>query len=100
MLIQKESGGNLAEVLENLGATVRDRSRLKKQVRVHTAQGRATGYILSLLPVVLGLAMYLTHPEGIGILWTNPLGRDLLFAAAGMNVLGSVLIRKVVRIRV
>jgi tight adherence protein B len=100
VLIQKESGGNLAEVLEKVAHTSRDRFRLRKQVQVHTAQGRMTGWILSLLPVLLGFAMYMVHPEGISILWTNPLGLKLLYTALIMNFLGALVIRKVIRIRV
>jgi tight adherence protein B len=100
VLIQKESGGNLAEVLEKVAVTARERFRLRKQVRVHTAQGRMTGWILSALPVVLGFAMYLVHPEGISVLWTNPIGLKLLYTAAVMNFLGALAIRKIVRIRV
>jgi tight adherence protein B len=100
VLIQKESGGNLAEILEQVAATIRERFRLRKQVRVHTAQGRATGWILSLLPVLLGVAMYLLHPEGISVLWTRPMGQKMLYTAGTMNVLGGLLIRKIVRIRV
>lgn len=98
--IQKESGGNLAEVLEGLSQTIRDRFRLKKQVRVHTAQGRATGWVLALLPVGLGVAMYILHPEGISILWKRPIGIKLLYTAGIMNVLGGLIIRHIVRIRV
>jgi tight adherence protein B len=100
VLIQKESGGNLAEVLEKVATTSRERFRLRKQVQVHTAQGRMTGWILSILPVALGFAMYLVHPEGISLLWTNPIGLKLLYTAIGMNVLGALAIRKIVRIRV
>ncbi|HYL38402.1 MAG TPA: type II secretion system F family protein [Bryobacteraceae bacterium] len=100
VLIHKESGGNLAEVLERVAQTIRERFRLKKQVRIHTAQGRATGWILSLLPVILGAAMYLVHPEGISLLWTRAVGQKLLYTAAGMNILGGLLIRKIVRVRV
>jgi tight adherence protein B len=100
VLIQKESGGKLAEVLEKVAQTSRERFRLRKQVQVHTAQGRMTGWILSLLPVALGFAMYLVHPEGISILWTNPVGVKLLSAALVMNFLGALVIRKIIRIRV
>ena len=62
VLIQKESGGNLAEVLEKVAQTSRERFRLRKQIRVHTAQGRMTGWILALLPVALGFAMYMVNP--------------------------------------
>jgi tight adherence protein B len=100
VLIQKESGGKLAEVLEKVAQTSRERFRLRKQVRVHTAQGRMTGWILSLLPVGLGFAMYLVHPEGISVLWTKPIGLKLLYTAGIMNFLGAMLIRKIIRIRV
>jgi len=59
-----------------------------------------TGWILALLPVVLGFAMYMVHPEGISLLWTNPTGLKLLYTAIGMNVVGALVIRKVIRIRV
>jgi len=100
VLIQKESGGKLAEVLEKVAQTARERFRLRKQVQVHTAQGRMTGWILSLLPVLLGFGMYLVHPEGISLLWTHPTGQKLLYTAIVMNVLGALAIRKIVRIRV
>ncbi len=100
VLIQKESGGNLAEVLEKVAITTRQRFKLKKQIMVHTAQGRATGWVLSLLPVVLGVAMYVVHPEGISVLWTRPVGLKLLWTAIGMEVVGALVIRNIVRIRV
>jgi len=100
VLIQKESGGNLAEVLENVAQTTRERFRLKKQVAVHTAQGRMTGWILSLLPVGLGLAMYFVNPDGMSVLWKRPIGLKLLYAAISMDIVGALIIRKIVRIRV
>jgi len=100
VLIQKESGGNLAEVLENVAQTTRERFRLKKQVSVHTAQGRMTGWILSLLPVGLGLAMYFVNPDGMSVLWKRPMGLKLLYTAIGMDIVGALIIRKIVRIRV
>jgi tight adherence protein B len=100
VLIQKETGGNLAEVLENVAETTRERFRLKKQVSVHTAQGRMTGWILSLLPVGLGLAMYFVNPGGMSVLWTHPMGLKLLYTAIGMDIVGALIIRKIVCIRV
>ena len=64
---QKESGGNLAEVLEKVAYTVRERFRLRKQIMVHTAQGRLTGWILSIFPLVIGIGMYLVNPEGMSV---------------------------------
>ncbi len=100
VLIQKESGGNLAEVLEKVAATTRERFRLKKQVLVHTAQGRLTGYILSLLPVFLGIAMYFVNPEAMSVLWTRPIGLKILYVSAAMDLVGALIIRKIVNIRV
>jgi tight adherence protein B len=100
ILIQKESGGNLAEVLDKVSYVIRERFRMKRQVMVHTAQGRLTGWILSFLPVVLGIALYLVNPETMSLLWKRPIGVKLLYAAAGMTVTGSLIIRKIVRMDV
>jgi tight adherence protein B len=100
VLIQKETGGNLAEVLENVADTTRERYRLKKQVSVHTAQGRMTGWILSILPVALGFGMYLMNPSGMSVLWKTPVGLKLLYTSAGMEFVGALIIRKIVGIRV
>jgi tight adherence protein B len=99
-LIQKESGGNLAEVLAKVAQTTRSRFQLKKQVLVHTAQGRMTGWVLSAMPILLGLGMYLANPEGMSVLWTRPLGVRLIVAAGLMIATGWVIIQKIVRIRV
>jgi tight adherence protein B len=100
VLIQKESGGNLAEVLDKVSQTTRERFRLKKQVMVHTAQGRMTGWILALLPVLLGGGMYLMNPDSMSVLWKRPVGQHLLYAALAMETTGALLIRKIVAIRV
>jgi tight adherence protein B len=100
ILIQKESGGNLAEVLDKTSYVIRERFRLRRQVRVHTAQGRLTGWILSLLPVVLGITLYFISPETISVLWTRAIGIKLLYAAAGMTFVGGLIIRKIVNMEV
>jgi tight adherence protein B len=100
VLIQKDSGGNLAEVLDKVVQTTRERTRLRNQVSVHTAQGRMTGWVLSLLPLLLGVGMYVADPDGIGILWNRPVGVRLLYAAAGMDVAGALIIRKIVGVRI
>ena len=100
ILIQKESGGNLAEVLEKSAHVIRERFMLKRQIRVHTAQGRLTGWILSFLPVVLGIALYLVNPDTMSILWKRPIGVKLLYTAAVMTTAGSLIIRKIVRLEV
>jgi tight adherence protein B len=98
ILIQKESGGNLSEVLDKTAHVIRERFRLKRQVGVHTAQGRLTGIILSLMPVALGVLFYMMSPEQMRIMWTDPLGIKLLWGGIGLQVLGAVLIRKIVDI--
>ncbi|MFP5238177.1 MAG: type II secretion system F family protein [Acidobacteriota bacterium] len=100
ILIQRESGGNLAEVLEKTAWVIRQRFRLKKQVSVHTAQGRLTGWILTILPIGLGIALYLINPKTESLLWTKPIGIKLLWGAAGMLTIGTVIIQKIVRMEV
>lgn len=98
ILIQRESGGNLAELLEKAADVIRQRFRLRRQVMVHTAQGRLTGWILTLLPVLLGMGLYVLNPKTMSLLWTTPLGVKLLIIAGCMLVVGTLLIQKIVRI--
>jgi tight adherence protein B len=100
IMIQKESGGNLAEVLDKTAHVIRERFRLKRQIMVHTAQGRMTGWILTVIPVVLGIAMYFVNPGMISILWKRSLGIDLLWGAAGLTTLGGIIIQRIVALDV
>lgn len=100
ILIQKETGGNLAEVLEKCAHVIRERFRIKKEIRVKSAQGRLTGWVLAAMPVFLAFMLYLIRPDVISLLWTRPLGIKMLYAGAVMITIGSLLIRKIVRIRV
>jgi tight adherence protein B len=100
ILIQKESGGNLAEVLDKTAYVIRERFRLKRQVRIHTAQGRLTGWILSFLPIVLGIALYLVDPDHMSLLWKREIGVKLLYLSAGMTITGALIIRKIVSMEV
>jgi len=100
ILVQKESGGNLAEVLEKTATVIRERFKLKRQVRVHTAQGRLTGWILSLLPLGLGIALYIVDPAVMSVLWTRKLGQELMVASVAMTIIGGLVIRKIVNMEV
>ena len=100
ILIQKESGGNLAEVLDKTSHVIRERFRLKRQVRVYTAQGRLTGWILTFLPVLLGIGLYLLNPDTMSLLWKRPIGIKLLYAAGTMTLVGGLIIRKIVNLDV
>jgi tight adherence protein B len=100
MLIHKESGGNLAEVLDKTANVIRERFRLQQQIRVHTAQGRLTGAVLILLPLAIGVILYMTNRPYITLLFTRSLGHRMLTIAAVMNVVGLLIIRKIINIRV
>jgi tight adherence protein B len=100
IMIQKESGGNLAEVLDKTSHVIRERFRLKRQIATHTAQGRMTGWVLTLLPLVLGVALYAVNPAMMSILWKTPIGVKLLWVSGSMIVVGGLIIRKIVNVDV
>ncbi|SFV10366.1 type II secretion system F family protein [Pseudoduganella namucuonensis] len=99
VLIQRESGGNLAELLGSISAIVRARLKLMAQVRVMSAEGRLSAWILGLLPPVLLLVMALVHPRYVSVLWTDQAGQQLLWYGAGAMLCGAVWMRKLIRIR-
>jgi tight adherence protein B len=99
VLIQRESGGNLTELLSSIANIIRDRHKLAGQVRVLSAEGRISAWVLCLLPFGAGGMMYLANPETMGVLWTDPGGRKMLYTALGMMLFGVLAIRKIVRIR-
>jgi len=98
--IQREVGGNLSEVLDKIAHTIRERVRIKGQIKTLTAQGRLSGTILSLLPVALGAFLFLINPDYISLLFKHPVGRILVLFAAVMQMIGMLLIRKIVDIKV
>jgi len=100
IMIQRETGGNLAEVLEKTAHTIRERFRLRRMVQAQTSQGRFTGLVLSVLPVVLGLVFYIMSPKMVSVLWTTPLGVKMLWTATGMIVIGSLIVRKITNMKV
>ena len=100
IMIQKETGGNLAEALDKTSWVIRERFRLKRQVATHTAQGRMTGIVLTLLPIILGIALYFVNPTLMSILWTRPIGIKLLWVASIMIVIGGLIIRHIVNMEV
>lgn len=98
VLTQRESGGNLSEVLDNLAAVIRERFKVKRQIRVISAHGRITGWILSLLPVALAVVLMFLVPGHIQKLFTNTLGKQMIAAALVLEVVGALLIRKIVQV--
>jgi tight adherence protein B len=100
VLIQRESGGNLAELLANISRLTRARLKLLAQVRVLSAEGRMSAWILGLLPLAVLVLMSVINPAYISVLWTTETGARLLWGSAGAMVLGILWMRKLVRIRV
>jgi tight adherence protein B len=98
ILIQKESGGNLAEVLDKTAHVIRERFRLRREVQTRTAQGRMTGWVLTLLPVILAGALYFVNPDMMSLLWKRDIGIKLMYAATAMIVVGGLIIRKIVNL--
>jgi tight adherence protein B len=100
VLIQRETGGNLSEILDNLAHVVRERFKVLRQVRVHTAHGRFTAWVLLALPAFVGIAMSFINPEHIQLLYREPMGRTMLLAAAVMQTVGYLWIKRVIKIEV
>ena len=100
VLIQRDTGGNLAEILDNLAHVVRERFKILRQVRVHTAHGRFTGYVLLALPAFLSLALMWINPEHMGLLFTEHMGHVMLVIALTLQTVGFFWIRQVIKIEV
>ena len=98
VLIQRESGGNLSEVLDNLAGVIRERFRVKRQMRVLSAHGRITGWILVCLPPVLGFVLMSVNPEHRRTMLGDPLGIQMLVGAVIMQIVGTLIIRKIVNV--
>ncbi len=100
VLIQRETGGNLAEILENLSHVVRERFKILRQVRVYTAHGRLTGYVLLALPAFLSIALMFINPEHMNLLFRERMGQMMLMGAVVMQTFGFLWIKKIVKIEV
>ena len=100
ILIQRETGGNLAELLQGLADTVRERLKLKGRVKVLAAEGKAAGMILSVLPFLLAGGMWAMNPEYMSILWTSESGQTLTMFAAGLIVIGRLWMNRLTRVKV
>jgi tight adherence protein B len=100
VLIQRDTGGNLSEILDNLAHVVRERFKIQRQVRVHTAHGRFTGYVLLALPAALAVALSVINPDHMQLLFHERMGQIMLMGAIVMQSIGFVWIRKVIKIEV
>jgi tight adherence protein B len=100
VLIQRDTGGNLAEILENLASVVRERFKILRQVRVYTAHGRFTGWVLLALPGALAVALAFINPDHMNLLFRERIGQTLLGIAAVMQFIGYMWIRVIIKIEV
>jgi tight adherence protein B len=98
--IQRETGGNLAEILDGLAHVVRERFKILRQVRVHTAHGRFTGYVLLALPAALAIALSYINPEFMGPLFRERIGQMMIVAGLVLQTIGFFWIRQVIKIEV
>jgi tight adherence protein B len=100
ILIQKETGGNLAEVLNKTSEVIRERFRLRRQVRVHTAHGRITGWVIALLPIFLLIAISILNYPLESLLWKREIGIKLLYGTGISMVFGGLWIRQIINMEV
>jgi tight adherence protein B len=100
VMLQRETGGNLAEILDNLSYVIRERFKILRQVRVHTAQGRLTMVLLMALPPTMVVVMMVLNPGFIRPLFTDPFGHILIVGGIVLQTIGYFFIRKIIRIQV
>ena len=100
IILQRQTGGDLAEILDKIGSLIRDRFRIWGQVQALTGEGRLSGVVLLALPVVLFVAVYQLNPNYLMVLFTDPMGKKMLAVAIFMQILGALVIRKIVNIKV
>ena len=98
VLTQRESGGNLSEVLDNLASVMRERFKLKRQIRVISAHGRISAWVLASLPPALAGVLFLLSPDFMRILWEEPMGLQLVMIAVALQIIGTFIITRLVKI--
>jgi tight adherence protein B len=96
MLVQKETGGNLAEILDRTAATIRERLKLQGEIKTHTAQGRMTGYILCALPIVMLIVINMINPGYSNMLVNTPIGKILCYLGVFLLAAGGLIIRQII----
>jgi tight adherence protein B len=96
ILVQKDTGGNLADILDRIHFVIKERMRIQGEIRIHTAQGRMTGWILCALPIVMLGLINIVNPGYSKVLFTDPLGQKMLYAGVGLLCVGGFIIRRIV----
>jgi tight adherence protein B len=100
VLVQREVGGNLSEILDNISSTIRGRFKIRRQLRTYTAQGRMSGIVVGAMPLVVGLVFFAINPQYIQLLFDHPVGRVMLAMGITLQIFGYLWIRKIVNIEI
>jgi tight adherence protein B len=100
ILIQRETGGNLAEILEKVAYTIRERFRILGDLKTLTTSSRLSAWLLCGLPIFVAFAVTIMNPEYMSILWKDPRGHNLIFAAITMQIIGMLIVRKILKIKI
>jgi len=100
MLIQRQAGGNLAEVLLNIHATIQDRLRIQQEIKTLTAQGKMSGYVIAALPFGIAAVLSVSNPSYLSVLFTNPIGWAMLAGGLISQFIGFLIIRKIITIEI
>ena len=100
VILQRQTGGDLAEILDKIGTLVRERFKIWGQVQALTGEGRLSGVVLLALPVLLFVVVYKLNPGYVQVLFTDPMGKNMLIGALVLQIVGALVIRKIVNIRV
>jgi tight adherence protein B len=100
VILQRQTGGDLAEILDKIGELIRERFRIWGAVQALTGEGRLSGIVLMALPVVLFIALYFLNPDYVMLLFDDPIGQKMLAGGVVLQVLGALVIRKIVTIKV
>jgi len=100
ILIQRETGGNLAEIIDKIAYVIRERFRVQGQLKIFTAQARLSGFILSLLPIGVAVLIWILNPEYLKPLWFERTGKIMIAIAVTLQILGMLAIRKIIRIKI
>lgn len=98
ILIQKDIGGNLSEILDNIEGTINERQKIKNEIKTLTAQGRLSGIIIAFIPVFLGIIIYTLNKDYVMVLFTNPIGKIMVISSIISEIMGLLIIRKVINI--
>jgi tight adherence protein B len=100
VLVQRETGGNLAEIMDGLAGLIRKRFELQLKVRALSAEGRFSGIILFCLPILVGMLLYHLNPEYMGLLFTDPMGQTMAMMGGFLMVTGAFVMKRLIAIKV